>query len=349
MNESDDEHPAPPPINGRVSSYDVAARANVSRSAVSRTFTLGASVSKSTRSKVMKAAKELGYHPNAIARSLSTRRSRIVAVIVADLENPFYAKSIACVSVALQNKGYTTLLMVAENSRAIDDLIPRLLSYQVDGVVVASSTLSSTVSEYCLTVDLPVVQFNRYTKKTNVSAVYCDNFSGGVMVAELLVKTGHVRVAYVAGIEDTSSNIDRERGLVSGLERHGRVLHSRSQGGYTYAGGYAAANEILGSGDRPDAVFCANDIMALALIDVASNDFGLSVPGDLSVIGFDNIPVAGFAKYGLTTIDQNIETMAAQAAEILVSLISGSAAMPVRLAVPCELIERSSVGRRHLR
>lgn len=334
------------PAKARSSSFDVARLAGVSRSAVSRTFTVGASVSQKTRAKVIQAAKELGYHPNAIARTLTTRRSNIVSAVVADIENPFYAKAIACMSAALQRRGFTLLLMTAESSQAIDELVPRLLSYQVDGVVVASATLGSIVAEYCLASGLPLVQFNRYTKFDEASVVHCDNFAGGMMAANLLIETGHERIAYIAGIEDTSSNIDRELGLVAGLKRHGRKVSARAVGGYSYDGGFAAAREIVGQARKPDAVFCANDMMALGLIDAAMQEFGLSIPGDLSVIGFDNIPLSGFARYGLTTVDQSVEQMAEQAVELIVATIEGRLDKPIKCKIPCRMVRRSSVRQR---
>ncbi len=325
------------------SSFDVARLAGVSRSAVSRTFTVGASVSQETRAKVIQAAKQLGYHPNAMARTLTTRRSNIVAVVVADIENPFYAKAITCMSASLQQRGYTLLLMSAQSSQTIDELVPRLLSYQVDGVIVASATLGSIVAEYCLASGLPLVQFNRYTSFGEASAVHCDNFAGGLMAAGLLVETGHQRIAYLAGIEDTSSSIDRERGLVAGLAGHGRTVFTRASGGFSYDGGLAAARQILGGAQKPDAVFCANDMMALGLIDAATKEFGLSIPDHLSVVGFDNIPLAGFARYSLTTVDQNVEQMAEQAVALLIATSLGQMDKPVKSKIPCRLVRRASV------
>jgi DNA-binding LacI/PurR family transcriptional regulator len=329
-------------IKPRVSSFDVARLAGVSRSAVSRSFTRGASVSEETRAKVISAARELGYHPNAIARTLSTKRSNIVAVVVADLENPFYATAVSHMSAALQREGYTMLLLVAESSHAIDSLIPRLLSYQTDGIVVASAMLSSSVAEYCVAAGMPLLQFNRYTAFAGASTVQSDNLSGGAMAAELLVATGHRRIAFMAGLEDASSSVDRARGLAAGLASHGASIWARDSGGYTYAGGYAAAHRLLSGPERPDAIFCANDVMALGVVDAAAG-LGMKVPEALSVIGFDNIPLAGSAHYALTTIDQNVSVMATEAVTMMLAAIRQQLDPPLIRTIPCNLVSRNSV------
>ncbi len=238
--------------------------------------------------------------------------------------------------------GYTMLLLVAERSKFVDELVPRLLSYQIDGIVVASATYSSIVTEYCLAAGLPLVQFNRYTAFEGASTVQSDNFAGGMMAAQALADAGHERIAFVAGTEDTSSSVDRERGFKEGLARYGMTITARASGEYSYIGGRDAATKLLSSNYSIDAAFCANDLMAIGFIDSAM-ERGLTIPKDLSVVGFDNSPFAGLAHYNLTTIDQNINLMATEAIDILLSAIDGRVQHPQMRTIPCHLVVRSSV------
>lgn len=323
-----------------VRSIDVARLAGVSRSAVSRAFTEGAYVADGTREKVLRAAAQLGYSPNAIARGLITRRSRIVGVVVADLANPFYARVLEATCLKLQEAGLAPLLLSCRHSQDLDSLVPQLLAYQVDGVLIAASTLSSTLATQCARAGRPVVLINRYVNFDAVSAVTCDNAGGAAAVADHLVQGGHKRIAFLAGLEDTSSSRDRERGFVARLGQLKVALFARDTGDYTYEGACAAMRRLLSRRQRPDAIFCANDTMAIAAIDVARHEFGLDVPGDLSISGYDNIDAASWKGYDLTSVDQDVDRMTATAIELLQSEQVGG--KPRHILVPARLEARGS-------
>ena len=325
-----------------IRSLDVARLAGVSRSAVSRAFTEGAYVSDETREKILKAASLLGYSPNAIARSLITRRSRMVGVVVADLGNPFYARVLELVCLKLQETGLAPLLLCRYSSQDLDSLIPQLLAYQVDGVLIAASTLSSTIATQCARAGRPVVLINRYGSLDDVSAVSCDNVGGGAAIADHLAAGGHRRIAFLAGLEDTSSSRDREKGFTERLVALGMRLHARDVGHYTYEGAVAAARRLLSMRLRPDAIFCANDTMAIAVVDVARSEFGLELPRMLSVAGYDNIDAAQWRGYDLTTVDQNVERMTATAIDLLLSLRDHPDTPPRHVEVPARLAIRRS-------
>ena len=203
-----------------VTSIDVARLAEVSQSAVSRSFTPGASVAPVTRARVLEAARKLGYRPNAIASTLSSRRSRMIAVVLSNLQNQFYPVVIEALSQRLQKDGYHVLLFVTETEDA-DELLVELLRYQVDGIVMASTHLSSGLAQQIADARIPVVMFNRTSSKGRISTVSSDNHGGGRAVANFLADGGHQRVAYIAGAEDSSTSHDRETGLRDGLAERG--------------------------------------------------------------------------------------------------------------------------------
>jgi DNA-binding LacI/PurR family transcriptional regulator len=326
-----------------VTSAEVARVAGVSRSAVSRAFTPGASVAPETRQRVLDAAATLGYRPNAIARSLNTRRSGIIGLLVTEVANPFYALLLEALGRALQARGLVPLLFVAPAADATDELLPRLLSYQVDGVVVASATLASHSAARCAAARTPVVLLDRRAGRGAgpQGVVGSDNAGGGQLVAEFFADAGHRRTAFLAGLEDTSTSQERERGFRRGLARRGLDPPLRAVGGFTYAGGRAAARALLAGPHRPEAVFCANDEMALGLMDTARRDFGLRIPQDLSVVGFDDTPWAALDAYALTTVAQDVPGLA-EAAVAAVLALAERPDRPVRRRVGCRLIKRAS-------
>lgn len=324
-----------------VTSIDVAKLAEVSQSAVSRTFTPGASVSDATRERVMAAASELGYRPNALARAMISGRSRLIAILVAYLENQFYPVVLEKLSRALQADGYQVLLFMTDPGGQ-DEVVRRILQYQVQGILMASATMSSNLANECAETGIPVVMLNRYVANTSASSVTSDNIEGGRMVADFLVRAGHKRIAYIAGIEDSSTNRDREAGFYSGLADHGLVVSGRSVGNYTFEGAALATRELFSRSVKPDAIFVANDHMAFAVMDVIRSELGLRIPEDVSIIGYDNVPEASWNAYGLTTVEQHPEEMARTAIKILLEQVENRTVAKRAAILPAKLIVRSS-------
>ncbi|MFD0915125.1 LacI family DNA-binding transcriptional regulator [Pseudahrensia aquimaris] len=324
-----------------VTSADVARLARVSQSAVSRTFTRGASVSEDTRSKVMVAAKQLGYRPNALARSLISGRSGIIGIAVAYLDNQFYPVVIERLSRALQVEGYHTLLFMTDPGDQ-DKVVQEILQYQVEGVVMASAHLSSSMAQECADHGIPVVLFNRYVSSTPASSVTSDNIAGGRAVGRFLAQGGHERIAFIAGFELASTSRDREAGFYQGLAEEGMVCHARAVGAYTSMGATDAARELFSRKDKPDAVFVANDHMAFAVMDVLRNDLGLRIPQDVSVVGYDDVPQAAWGAYDLTTVEQPADAMIAATKDILLEQIAAGAVSRRASVLHGELIIRGS-------
>ncbi|WP_144141129.1 LacI family DNA-binding transcriptional regulator [Paraburkholderia sp. BCC1884] len=334
-------------MKASVRAQDVASLAGVSQSAVSRTFTPGASVSEDTRRKVLAAAQQLGYRPNALARSLITRRSRIVALVMSYLENQFYPLVIERLSQQLQREGYHVLMFIADMDEAADGVLAEILEYQVDGIIMASTMLSPTLASSCAAVGVPVVQFNRISSlegspRHTVSAVTSDNHRGGELAAMLLLERGYRHIAFLAGLEASSTSIARERGFAETLAAHGLGLTARETGHYDFAEAQAATRRLFRQPQQPDALFAANDHMAIAALDVIRGELQLRVPGDVAVIGFDDVPQSSWGAYDLTSVRQDLESMVTATVSLMCEQMQGAFA-PRNIVIPCELVERSTV------
>jgi len=333
-------------MKSAANAQDVARMAQVSQSAVSRSFTAGASVSDETRAKVMAAAKKLGYRPNAMARTLITRRSQIIALVMSYLENQFYPLVIEKLSQDLQKRGYHVLMFIGDLGDD-DGVLAEILQYQVDGIVMASVTLSAKLAKRCRDAGVPVVLFNRVPDlsalaRRSVCSVTSDNHRGGHMAAQLLLQRGHERIAFLAGMESSSTNSERERGFNEAMSDAGMAVFRRAVGDYDFDTAKAATRILFAGTKRPDAVFVANDHMAIAAMDVLRNELGLRIPQDVSVVGFDDVPQAAWGAYQLTTIVQSVPEMV-DATVALLSEQMQEQSLTRNVIVPCRLVERATV------
>ena len=337
-------------MKASITSFDVARLAQVSQSAVSRTFTPGASASEATRRKVLDAARMLGYRPNAHARSLITKRSRIIGVVLSYLQNLFYAVALERLAERLQRDGYHVLLFVNRDPN-VDKLVGEILQYHVDGIVLAAATLSSNLARQCADASIPVVLFNRVMAAGSegaVSSVRSDNEAGGRAVAHFLADGGHQRIAYIAGNEESSTNLERERGFRAGLAERGQRIWARGIGNYDFDQARQATRELFATlsatvNERPDAVFVASDHMAFAVMDTLRFELGLRVPQDVSVVGFDNVPQADWASYALTTVEQPVGPMVEATVGLLQNYLrDDSTQRSQNVVVPGRLVLRNS-------
>lgn len=326
----------------RATSINVAELAGVSQSAVSRVFTPGASVSMQTRAKVLAAAAKLKYRPNAIARTLITNKSRLIGVVTPFLDNPFYSDVLQKLSGRLQEHAFQVLLFTGFRNKESEKLLARVLQYDVDGLIFASTTLSSAFATECDAAGVPVVLFNRTTRRDEVSSVTSNNLRGGRHVADFLLAGGHKCFAYVAGITTSSTNRDRESAFVKRLRSAGHDLSHRVEANYSYTEALDAARTVFGSANPPDAVFCANDQMAMAVMEVARNEFGLHVPKDVSIVGYDDIKPAGWPSFDLTTVEQPVACMIETTVEFVLKRIMSEVVEPLHRVFDGDLIVRGS-------
>lgn len=324
------------PRKPRVTSVDVAHKAGVSQSAVSRALTPGATgVSKELRARVRAAAKALGYRPNAHARSLISGRSRMVALLFPYLDNPFYAIALEKMCAALQASGYHALVFHEPDTTRENRTVAELLDYRVDGIITMSVELGSHITEECRAYGVPIVMFNRVKATPHLSSVTTDNVAGGRLAAEHLMSLRRERIAILAGWEGASTNRDREFGFSAELAFRGRNLFARAVGHFDLERTAEAVRDLFGPAsvsDRPDALFVVNDYMAFRALSVLRSELGLRVPQNVAVMGFDDLPLAIAPEYDLTSIRQPIDQMVNHAIRILLAQIDKGKPEHVSLA-----------------
>ncbi|WP_163559865.1 LacI family DNA-binding transcriptional regulator [Halomonas sp. NO4] len=328
-----------------VTSRDVAKLAGVSQSAVSRSFSPDPKVAEKTRKKVMAAARELGYRPNSIARSLITRSSRTIAVVTYSLENPFYTFMLEKASRFFQQQGYHLLLFFAPSDRGFATVIDDIIRSQVEGVLMLAITLDNAQAEEVADFGIPVVIINRTVNYAGISQVGSDNVSGGYWAGRYLASLGHRRIAYLAGLPDSSTDRQRHDGFIEGLATEGVACQALEVGNYRYADACQATRRLFAASSPPDALFCANDLMAIAAMETLSHEFGLTVPDDVSVIGFDDVPMAAWPSHSLTTLQQPVDQMIMKATELLMGQINQTDTAPEHITLPVTPMLRGSTRR----
>jgi DNA-binding LacI/PurR family transcriptional regulator len=324
---------------GFVTAAEVAALAGVSRSAVSRTFTPGASVSPNTRARVTSAAEQSGYRVNRLAQSLIRDRSHLVGIIAANLDTPFNAALLSGLSQALPKAGLQSLLFnAADAADGITPLIERIMEFRARAVVVLSGSPPSAIVEECLRRGLRVVLVNKPMRGVAADTIVSDDLTGARLAADRLVKSGATRLAVVASGSRTPGQVRRVAAFRARAGELGFQAAVWSDGATSYETGQRAARALL-TARGPDGVFCVTDLLAFGFMDVARHELRLRVPDDLGVIGFDDVPQADWLSYRLTTIRQSIEGLCSAT----VAAVSRDGRRARRATVPVELVERGSV------
>lgn len=299
-----------------ITAHDVARAAGVSQSAVSRAFTPGSSLAADKRERIIATAARLGYRPNPLARSLLHGRSNIVGVGVGDLANPFFVQTLQLLSDALTGANLRLMLFPATHEPSIQDV----LQYRIDALVLLSVSLTSRFASECRRAGVPIILYNRTTDSRDASCVVSDNRTGARTVAAHLLAGGHRRLSFVAGSSQASTSLEREAGFVAYLAEQGMPPPIRECGDFSFEGAMAATRRLLVRADRPDAIFCANDTMALGAITVARHEFGLDVGREISVVGYDDVPMAAWPCFALTTYSQPASKMVRETVALIQAL-----------------------------
>lgn len=323
-------------------SQDVAEMAGVSQATVSRVFAGNTNVSAKKRKKIMEVAARLDYKPNAHARSLSSRKSMMIGIVMRNIRNPFYSAVLEIFHNRLSALGYHLIFINSENEEIQESEITQLLEYNVEGVIITDALLSSSAAQKFKRYGIVVVLFNRYTENSESSAVFCDNYLAAKQIATYLVEMGHQSLAFISGPSDTSTTIDRLRGFKEVLEERKIKDLMIEPGNYTFESGFKAAQELMTRNKHIDGIFCGNDIIALGVMD-AIRVIGLRIPEDVSVIGFDNIRPSEWPSYSLTTWEQPLEEMVDSTVELLLKEMGDKKSTPQVIMMKGHLVVRKTV------
>jgi DNA-binding LacI/PurR family transcriptional regulator len=322
---------------------DVALRAGVSRSAVSRTYTEGASVSDKTRAKVQEAALALGYSPNALASSLTTGRTKMIGLVSNNFHNPIFLEVFDQFTKGLQARGLRPLLVNLTDEVSPENSLQMLRAYSVDGVIVASSTLPASFAQAFKDAGMPVVHsFGRQTPNPKVDVLGIDNTEAGRVAARTLIARGYKRLAFLGGPETATSTQDRLAGFAEVVMGDASLTLSVSYAtNYSFDAGRAEMLRLL-SFEPAEVYFCGDDVLSIGALS-AIQSAGLRVPEDIGIIGLNDMEMAGWANINLTTMRNPIKEIVAASIELIeASLIDDNHAPEARL-FDCPIVERGTL------
>jgi LacI family transcriptional regulator len=333
------------PAERKVTATDVAERAGVSKWTVSRAFTDGASISPSARERVLRAARELGYKPNLLARSLSKKRTNMVGLVVDELENPNLLLVLDEVSRQLQRRGYMPMLLNITSEYSYESALTLADQFQIDGLIFLGTVLTDELVRLAQDIrHIPLIVLYRNSENPAIQVVSTDGYRAGHEIATLLADQGYRRIGYMAGPVSESTQLKRVDGFRDGLRERGLVLSSILETGhYQRDYGYKALNRYLDTTAprvQLEALFCENDILAIGALDALRNRNETLA---MAVVGFDDIDMAASPSYDLTTYHQPLKPLVDEAIR---RLTAGDGDARVRqMLLPGQLVLRSS----HLR
>ncbi|MDB1125054.1 LacI family DNA-binding transcriptional regulator [Vibrio algarum] len=304
----------------KVTSTDIARILGVSQSTVSRAFNPNASISSKKREMVLEGARKLGYTPNAIARSLTSKRSGLIAIVTDSETNPIYDEITRKLSYAVQEKGGQPVLCLADNHN-MERAVNKAIEYQVDGLIIATSHLSGKLLEKCLDYGIQLTFINQYLNEVKGNCFCTDNLLVGEQIADYLKATGYQHMAYLAGDKGSMVNEERWVGFRDRLLKHGANPPLYVQGTFSFQSGLNAANTIMNQFKDIDAIFCANDIIAVGLLEGLK---GYPEYKSVAVIGVDDISMASWPSFQLTSYRQPLEIMINDAIDEILERIETS-------------------------
>lgn len=324
---------------------DIAKIAAVSEATASRSLNDNAMISLKTRQRIQAIAKELGYSKNAVALGLSTGSSRVIGLIVSQITNPFYAELAHGIGNTARRQGFGLILCNTDSDPEIEAYYAQFLwSQRVSGIILASSIPHEPIVEQ-IQQKLPMVLLSRMMNQPEYNYVACDDVAGSRVVIDHFVKHGHRRIAYIGGPIEMSTSWLRFQGYRQALKSHG-LPYRKSLchfGTFESQTGQHFAKVLLRQKRPPTAVFAANDLIALGVMEAVAN-LGLSVPKNLALIGYDNIPAAALPQIQLTTVEQPLRAMGACAAKILIDEMNQPHAGVIQKNLNPKLIVRKSCG-----
>jgi len=326
---------------------DVAKRAGVAPITVSRVVNNSGYVSEKTRARVEAAIADLGYVPNVLARSLRSRRTDTLALILTDISNPFWTTVSRGVEDAASDAGFNVILCNTDESEVEQDKYLRvLLQKQVDGVLLVPARSALEPIQFVQSQDTPVVVLDRLIPNAQADTVHCDSEEGGYQLTHLLLSLGHRRIAVLSGPQGVSTAEERVAGYQRALAEAGididpALIH---YGRFSLESGYTMTQQVLAVTPRPSGLFASNNFIAIGALR-ALRDAGLQVPEDLALVGFDDLPEDLVVDPFLTVVAQPAYEMGQRATELLLARLSGEAPEAYQeIVLPTVLIVRQSSG-----
>ena len=322
---------------------EVAERAGVSRSAVSRTYTEGASVSAKTREKVEKAAADLGYSPNVLASSLTTGRTKLVGLVSDNFRNPIFLEIFDRSTKGLQERGLRPLLVNLSDEREPDNAIRMLRQYSVDAVIVASSTLPPSFAQGFHDAGMQVVHsFGRLVPNPTVHVVGIDNAAAGRLAARTLVERGYQKIAMMAGPASATTTQDRLAGFRAEMANHPSVETNHSfADGYSFEAGRAEMTRLLQK-NRAEAYFCGDDVLSIGALSAAESA-GLRVPQDVGFIGVNDMEMSRWQNIDLTTIRNPLAEIVETSLDLVDRMLVKPGLPTEAHRIEAELVERGTL------
>lgn len=327
----------------KITSIDVARFAGVSQTTVSRAFNNPDSVNSDTLEKILQAAKQLDYTPSILAQSLVSHQTNLIGVIVNSLENPFYASFVSHISQKLYAIGKKILLFSSFEEKSILEVLQEANSFRVNGLIIASATLSEQLTEQNIPTRIPVVMINRQTSSKNYCSVASDDIESSRFAADFFISKGFRSFAFISGPDSMTSSVQRQQGYINRLAEWGYFHIPIANGNYTYPSGYEAMQYLLSlSPSLPMGILCANDLMALGAMDAIKQHSSYRIPEDFSLIGYDDIEEDTWKSYQLSSIRLPIDQMIDTAFDYLNAYFTSPGTLSGKHLFPCTFIERKT-------
>jgi LacI family transcriptional regulator len=328
---------------------DIAHKAGVSRSTVSRVVSDHPNVRDSVRKRVLEVIQTTGYHPNAAARTLASQRSWMIGLVLprsvsSFFTDPYFPRLTQGIAQACNQYNFTLGLFLVGTTEDEEKLFPRISRRSfLDGVLVQSGQVGDHLIDRLIRTDIPLVVAGRPFQMNEVSFIDVDNVNAAFNAVTHLIRLGYRRIGTITGAVNSTVTIDRKEGYLKALAERGREVDEAllAEGDFTEAGGYYAMQKLLAA--RPDAIFAASDMMAIGAMR-AAREAGLSIPEDIAFVGFDDLPLATFPDPQLTTVRQPVSQFGFMAVEILIDLIENGIKPARRIIMDTELIVRESCG-----
>lgn len=316
--------------------------AGVSPASVTRVFNPNwdMNIRPDIRERVISAAKELNYTPNAFARMLAGNKTNLVAIILGPTTGPYYSQTLIRFVYKLQQRGKQILPFSMEGGVDYGALMERIRQFHVDAIILTSAAAAGGFEP--VDTEIPVILLEMMINGSSKHVVCSDSYAGGKEVADMLLENGHRKIAFISGNGGMNSDYDREYGFVNRMHDYGLKVWRTEMATYArYATGCAAVRRLMTGSEYPDAIFCGDDVLAMATIDTLRDGYGIRVPDDISIVGFHNIYEAALPPYSLTTMRSPMDDMVDAVIDIIDRLDQLSE--PVTTVLPMKPIIRNSM------